>query len=117
LADVVVCSIIKVVLRFHLITSIPQWWAAGLADFWRSRLYAYVIENFTDLCTIVDDRDEAHLATAVQAQQWKYFINACDQFRHRVRAGERLVLAWVSWSSSTGGATGGIIGMGAKTPK
>jgi hypothetical protein len=67
LADVVVCSVIKVVLRFDHITDIPQGWAAGLADLWQGRLYTYVIEDFTDFCTVVDEGNEPHLAVTVQA--------------------------------------------------
>jgi hypothetical protein len=69
LPENVVCAMLKVVLRFSLITSIPQGWATRFAGFGLVLFYADMIGDFADFCTILYEGNEPHFPIAVEAEQ------------------------------------------------
>ncbi len=66
------------------ITVIPQWRAARRGDAWRRRVHADVFQDCAHLCSVSDERNQAHLAPTYRAQQRKNFVDVRDQNRPQV---------------------------------
>ena len=71
-------------IHLRITTVLPQRWPARRGYVRRLRVHPDVIQDLLDLRALGDKGNQAHLPTALRAQQWDHFVDAGYQHRPQV---------------------------------